>query len=150
MSVKSLQILLVVAAVFCAVGIAASLGGSGASMPDNFRAPGWVSALEGLAPQPTVSRRELRRGRRTFPPVLTLSGRQPLQFSVARDPDTQVRQLKFEILEGKVVIRYEPHGRRKTQSWSNDDPFKPEFIIYDTGGTLAITPKSTNVRLRVK
>lgn len=48
-STKKLQLLLVLAAVLCAIGIAASLFGGDAKMPTNFRAPWWISAFEWLA-----------------------------------------------------------------------------------------------------
>lgn len=53
---KKLQISLVVTAVLCAIGIAASLIGGDDAMPRNFRPPWWISALDWLAFVPLVSK----------------------------------------------------------------------------------------------
>lgn len=50
---KKVQILLVVAAVLCAIGIVASLVGGGDEMPRNYRPPWWI---EWLAFIPLVAR----------------------------------------------------------------------------------------------
>jgi hypothetical protein len=153
MSVKQLQITLIIAAVLGAIGIAAMLGGRGATMPEDFRPPGWVSSLQQLTSTSSVNRREVVTStRRAFPPVLVLSGLQPVNFRVLPDPDTPVRELEFQVLQGKVVIRYDSAELRQTQEWPDRDypNAAPRFVVQESGGALTITPKTRNVRLRIK
>lgn len=49
MNMKTFQVMLVVAGVLCAIGIGASFGDRESSLPNNFRPPPWLSALEGIA-----------------------------------------------------------------------------------------------------
>lgn len=49
MNMKAFQIMLVVAGVLCAIGIGASIGERDTAIPEDFRPPPWLSALEGLA-----------------------------------------------------------------------------------------------------
>lgn len=152
MNIKALQILLVIAAVLCAIGVAALLAGKDASMPERFQPPGWISAMQGMASQPAVTRRELRRGGSVFPTELRLARGQAVEYSVVSDPDNRIRELEFQVLDGSVEITYETGDPEQRQKWPDKKypDAKPNFVIYDTGGRLTFNHKAGNVRLRLK
>lgn len=57
MKMKTFQILLVVAAVLCAAGIAPTLFGErDTDMSEDYTPPAWISALEGIASKPVRPR----------------------------------------------------------------------------------------------
>ncbi|MCG5501132.1 hypothetical protein [Ectothiorhodospira lacustris] len=154
---KVLQLLLVLAAVLCTVGITWMLArGSSPGMPDTFEPPGWISTLRGLAGGPGVQATDLRRDGAGFPQVLHLSGNQTVVYEVLPAPGTRTRRLVLAV-EGQVRIRYEPvQGQRigdesvQPQIWPDDYPRgdPPAFIIYDQGGQLRLENRQGNSRVR--
>lgn len=71
MSMKAFQILLVVAAVLCAAGIAPTLfGDRTTTMPQNFSPPGWITAFEGIASRPPTRRGGRVQGELAPPAIL--------------------------------------------------------------------------------
>lgn len=151
MGMKAFQVLLVVAAVLCGIGIAAALANNESSMPDGFKAPGWVSVLKGLAPMPSVSRREVTQQNRPFPAELTLDRSEPQRFRVAPDPDTRARELEFRVVAGRAELTFEHARSNKEDNWPSDEypDEPPRFIVREPGGTLIIKPRTRPLRLRM-
>lgn len=147
MNAKALQIMLVLAALLCAVGIAATLGrGGGATMPADFHPPGWLRSLKGLAGGPRLTARELTRNGRAFPAELRLASGEAAAFSVATAKDADVRRAEFSV-HGSVHIQYRPvSGQRlggkpvRVQDWPSAENrgAEPSFVFYDRGGAVTI------------
>lgn len=158
MNLKAIQILIVVAAVLCAVGVAALLGKNPeARMPDDFEPPGWISLFEDVVPRPSVARQDIVAGGRAIPQDLRLAAGRNRRFEIKRDPDRDVRELAFEVLQGRPEIIYEPKQeagkrRREPQTWPHPDKpgAKPEFVIYSTGGTLTIKSGAASSTLKLE
>lgn len=154
MNVKALQIMLVFAALLCAVGIAATLGrGDGATMPADFHPPGWLSSLKGLAGGPRLTARELTRNGRAFPTELRLAPGGAAVFSVASAKDADVRRAEFSV-HGNVHIQYRPaNGQRlggksvQVQVWPSAENrgAEPGFIFYDRGGAVTIRNQGPSI-----
>lgn len=143
---KALQIMLLCAAVLCAVGIAAGFGQKEGTMPTEFNPPGWLRALRGLAGGAELTRRELTRSGRSFPAELSLAAGESVNFKVAAAADDDVRRAEF-VVRGDVHIRYRPVTGQmlggepvRVQEWPSEEgrEAKPAFVIYDRGGTLRI------------
>ncbi|EAR21755.1 hypothetical protein [Nitrococcus mobilis] len=146
MSIKALQIMLVIAAVLCAVGVAATFGGGERAMPADFNPPDWLRSLQGLAGGPRLAARELTRNSRSFPAELRLGAHKTTVFSVTPAEDAELRRAEFTV-RGNVHMRYRPVSGQQLrgkpveeQSWSADTSraTEPAFIVYDRGGTLTL------------
>ena len=151
MGMKGFQILLVITAVLCGMGIAAALANNESSIPRGFTAPGWVSVLKGLAPMPSVSRREVTQQNRPFPSELTLERSDTQRFSVAPAPDTRARELEFRVIAGRAELTLRHSRSNETDNWPSDEypDEPPRFIVREPGGTLIIKPQARPVRLRM-
>ena len=143
---KALQIMLLCAAVLCAVGIAASFGQEEGAIPTEFNPPGWLRSLRGLASGTQLTKRELMRSGRSFPAELRLGAGETVNFQVAAAEDVDIRRAEFAV-RGDVHIRYRPVTGQmlsgepvQVQEWPSkkDRDAKPAFVIYDRGGTLTI------------
>ncbi|MCO6442225.1 MAG: hypothetical protein J5I81_14375 [Nitrococcus mobilis] len=146
MSIKALQIMLTVAAVLCAVGVAATFGGGERAMPADFNPPGWLRSLQGLAGGPRLAAHELTRNGRSFPAELRLAAHKTAVFSVVPTKDVELRRAKFAV-HGNVRIRYRPVSGQnlrgkpvEEQSWSADTSraTEPAFVVYDRGGYFTL------------
>lgn len=146
MSMKALQILLVVAAVLCALGIALAVSGDDRTSPRVFEPPAWLEWLEALAGGPRLSAGALTRDGRSFPGTLRLGGGETVRFEAAASADAETRRIGFEVRgpgRRDVRIRYRPvPGQRlngepvDAQRWPNQEDGAPRFVVYDGGGAF--------------
>lgn len=148
MNIKFLQIMLVIAAVLCAVAIVATFNQEvGVSKPAEFSPPGWLRSLRGLRGGPRLTAGELTRNNRAFPEELRLRAGETAAFSVASvNDDSEVRRAVFGV-RGNVHLQYRPVAGQKLggesveiQNWPTpkDPDAEPVLIVYDRGGTIII------------
>lgn len=146
MSIKLLQIMLVIAAMLCAVGIAATFGREDGAMPADFNPPGWLQALDGLASGPRLDAHGLTRSGQPFPTELRLDAGEAVGFNVAPAEDADVRRAEFTV-RGNVHVQYRPVSGQvlagepvQIQNWptAENPDVKPVFVVYDRGGTITI------------
>jgi hypothetical protein len=159
MKVKTLQIMLVLAAVLCVVGIFAGLGAGTRIDAENFRPPVWLKSLGGLAGGPQLSVPDLTANGVSWRQPLMLPGGATRHFKVVK-ADDEVRRAAFLIgRQGRdmVNIRYQPKpGQRlngesvDSQRWPNGEDGEPNFVVYDGGGTFVFQntgPTAVEIRL---
>lgn len=154
MKLKTLQILMVIAAVLCAVGIFAGLGGGSGVDADNFQPPAWLKAMGGLAGGPRLTAKDLTNNGVAWKDPLALGGGTWRQFSVS-SADDEVRRVAFRIKgpgRDGLTIRYQPksgqrlHGEEvEAQGWPNEEKGEPNFVVYDRGGTFVFRNAGPNV-----
>ncbi len=158
MKIKTLQIMLVLVTVLCAVGIIAGLGSDGMKV-DNFRPPAWLKAMSGLAGGPRLSAPDLTANGVSLQEPLVLPGGRTRQFNVAR-ADDEVRRVAFLVTgssHGALNIRYTPNSGQRLkgksvdpQNWPNEEKGDPSFVVYSGGGKFVFTnagPGSIKIRL---
>lgn len=159
MKIKTLQIMLLIAAVLCAVGIFAGLGGGSRIDGHNFSPPAWLKGLGGFAGGPRLSARDLTANGVSLQEPLVLPSGRTRQFNVA-SADDKVRRVAFLVTgssHGTLNIRYKPNSGQRLngkrvdpQSWPNEEKGDPSFVVYNGGGKFVFTnagPSSLKIRL---
>ena len=159
MKLKTLQIMLLLTAVLCAIGIFVGLGGGSRIDKHNFRPPAWLKALGGFAGGPRLSARDLTANGVSLQEPLVLPSGRTRQFNVARAND-EVRRVAFKVTgqgHETLHIRYQPKpGQRlsgervDSQQWPNEDNGEPSFVVYDGGGNFVFTnvgPGTVKIRV---
>lgn len=159
MKLKTLQIMLLLTAVLCAIGIFVGLGDGSRIDEHNFRPPTWLKGLGGFAGGPRLSAQDLTVNGVALQEPLALPGNSTRQFNVT-SADDEVRRVAFLVTgssHGTLNIRYKPNpGQRlngdkvKAQSWPNEEKGDPSFVVYDGGGIFVFTnagPGNLKIRL---
>lgn len=146
MNIKLLQVMLVVAAVLCGVGVAGTFGRGEGAMPAEFNPPDWLRSLGGLAGGPRLDARGLTRNGRPFPAELRLEAGEKADFTVAVAGGTDVRRAEFAV-RGHAHIQYRPVSGQtltgkpvRAQHWptTKNPGAEPTFLVYERGGTITI------------
>jgi hypothetical protein len=161
---KSFQILLLLVAVLAGGGIIASLAtATGPSIdPKEFKPPGWLAFFGNLASNPPVERSAMRsRNGQPLPETLTITDGDRRVYTIAKAPDTLVRELRLELIEGRAHLEYQPkpgtEGER--QCWpprweqcasdgADEQSEGPAFMVGEAGGQLTLIPVTQRVRVR--
>ncbi|XOZ34500.1 hypothetical protein ACMDCT_04520 [Halomonadaceae bacterium KBTZ08] len=166
MKMKVMQILLVMAAVLCGIGIAMALTGDGDQSAAPYRPSPLMRSLGGLIGPPALNPDELTGEDRglAFPSSFRLAEGMEKTFEIASSHSSQ-RHAVFRISgrSAGLTITYTVasdqrfngrtvKGRRWRQSKA-ENPDKVRFVIFDRGGELSFSNtgnRSNDITLRME
>ncbi|TDT41758.1 hypothetical protein DES49_1860 [Halospina denitrificans] len=151
MKMKVMQLMLVVAAILAALGIAVALSKGGIENPKEhartYEPSGLMRSFGSLVSPPLLGRDELTEAGRAFPASLRLAPGTRKTFNIASGNADQRRlELRVTGTSTPFAITYEP-SRGQTfndqpvdkNTWEQDEAEKSDkvsFVIFNRGGTL--------------
>lgn len=159
MKMKVMQIMLVMAAILAAIGIAVALSRDRIQDPeayaDKYQPSGLMKSFGSLVGPPMLSRNELTDAGRPFPSSLRLTPGSEKEFTIASG-DADQRRAKFSITgrSAPFTITYRPsRGQRFNDRSVDGDTWKQgeaeksnqvSFVIFNKGGKLTFRNKGDN------
>lgn len=155
MRMKVMQVMLVVAALLAALGIALALSRSDTQNPAAYEPSGLMESFGGLLGPPLLSPQALTDGGRRFPASLQLPPNARMTFGVAPAEEDQ-RRASFRISGRSSPLRivYEVDNAQQFNDRSVDDSEWKQveakeksdvnFVIFDKGGKLIFDNRGSN------